>query len=173
MPGRSSVPFNAPKTRTESAPLPAPVVTRPSPGPSDSVRVFDALNGTLLRPGIFTYRLSSQRDTLTTPLGIRTVSVSETTMDGMPAWLLAESRTGTPVETIDSLYLTRADLSPERWVASVGRAQLAVSFTRDSMYAAMQTYQGRASFAAPLTPGSLLTSAMVDRVVELLPLEPG
>jgi hypothetical protein len=157
----------------QTPPAPAPVVTRAAPGPLDSLHVFEALNGTLLRPGIFTYRLSSQRDTLTTPLGIRTVSVSETTMDGMPAWLVAESRTGTPVETMDSLYLTRADLSPERWVGAVGRAQLAASFTRDSMFAAMQTYQGRSSFAAPMPPGALLTPGMVDRVVELLPLEPG
>jgi hypothetical protein len=41
------------------------------------------------------------------------------------------------------------------------------------MYAAMQTYQGRSSFTAALPRGALLTPGMVDRVVELLPLEPG
>jgi hypothetical protein len=158
------------------APTPAARVAPPAAAPaaaSDSIPVFDRPNGTLLRPGTFVYRLSSQRDTLNTPLGIRTVAVTETMVDGTPTWLVAESRTGTAVETSDSLYLTRADLSPERWVAVIGRAQLAASFTRDTMFAAMQTYQGRSQFLSPLPAGALLTPGMVDRVVELLPLQAG
>jgi hypothetical protein len=130
-------------------------------------------NGALVRTGSLVYRLSSRRDTLFTPLGVRTVVVSEATMAGAPAWLIVESRTGTVVETSDSLYLARADLAPERWVAAIGRTQLAVSFARDSMFAAMQTYQGRTSFSAAVPPGTLLSGGMVDRVVELLPLQAG
>jgi hypothetical protein len=146
---------------------PMPVVA------TDSIPVFERPNGMLLRPGTLVYSLSSKRDTLTTALGIRTVAVTETVVDGTPTWLLAESRTGTAVETSDSLYLTRADLAPERWVAAVGRTQLAASFTRDTMFAAMQTYQGRSQFTSPVPAGALLTPGMVDRVVELLPLQAG
>jgi hypothetical protein len=150
-----------------SAPPPPPVAA------TDSIRVFDRPNGTLLRPGTLVYSLSSKRDTLNTALGIRTVAVTETIVDGTPTWLVAETRTGTAVETSDSLYLTRADLAPERWVAAVGRAQLAASFTRDTIFAAMQTYQGRSQFTSPVPAGVLLTPGMVDRVVELLPLQMG
>ncbi len=157
--------------RSSRAQQPTPPNTPATTG--DSLPVFDRLNGALLRPGTLTYRLQSRRDTLVTPLGTRTVAVAETALDGTPTWLIAESRIGTVVETSDSLYLTRADLAPERWVASIGRTQLAASFTRDTMFAAMQTYQGRASFAVAVPPGVLLTSGMVDRIVELLPLQAG
>jgi hypothetical protein len=139
----------------------------------ESLPPFERPNGLLLRPGTFTYQLSSRRDTLVTPLGQRTVVVTETTFAGSPSWLIAESRTGTAVTTTDSLFLARADLSPGRWLATNGSAQLASSFSRDSMFVAMQSYQGRASFVTPLPAGALLTAGMVERIVELLPLAPG
>jgi hypothetical protein len=139
----------------------------------ESLPPFERPNGMLLRPGAFTYQLSTRRDTLITPLGQRTVVVSETTFAGAPSWLIAESRTGTAVTTTDSLFLARADLSPGRWLATNGSAQLASSFSRDSMFVAMQSYQGRASFVTPLPAGALLTPGMVERIVELLPLAVG
>lgn len=139
----------------------------------ESLPAFERPNGLLLRPGTLTYQLTSRRDTLVTPLGQRTVVVVETTFAGAPSWLIAESRTGTPVITTDSLFLARPDLSPSRWVATNGGAALASSFSRDSMFVAMQSYQGRASFVTPLRAGALLTAGMVDRIVELLPLSIG
>jgi hypothetical protein len=141
--------------------------------PVESLPPFARPNGLLLRPGSFVYQLSSRRDTLVTPLGQRTVVVSETSFAGSPAWLIAESRTGTPVPTTDSLYLARSDLSPNRWLATNGQSQLASSFSRDSMFVAMQTYQGRASFVTGLSSGALLTAGMVERIIELMPLELG
>ena len=141
--------------------------------PVESLPPFARPNGLLLRPGTFTYSLSSRRDTLVTPLGQRSVVVTETNFAGSPAWLIAESRTGTAVTTTDSLYVARADLSPVRWTATNGKTQLASSFGPDSMFVAMQTYQGRASLVTPLPAGTLLTPGMVERIVELLPLEVG
>jgi hypothetical protein len=139
----------------------------------ESLPPFERPNGLLLRRGTLVYQLSSRRDTVVTPLGQRTVVVGETMFAGSPAWLIAESRTGTPVVTTDSLYLARPDLSPNRWLATSGSAQLAASFSRDSMFVAMQSYQGRASFVTPLPAGALLTAGMVERIVELLPLSIG
>ena len=141
--------------------------------PVESLPPFERPNGLLLRPGTFTYQLSTRRDTLVTPLGQRTVVVSETTFAGSPAWLIAESRSGTAVATSDSLYLVRADLSPTRWMATNGKSQLAASFGRDSMFVALQSYQGRTSLVTPLPVGALLTPGMVERIIELMPLAVG
>jgi hypothetical protein len=94
-------------------------------------------------------------------------------LGGVPGWLIAESRRGTVVETTDSVSLARADLTPEHWSATIGRAQFAASFSRDSIFGAVDTYQGRASFASPLPQNALLSAGMVERVVEMLPLKVG
>jgi hypothetical protein len=139
----------------------------------DGVPYFAPPNGMLLRPGAFVYQLSLHRDTTTMAMGVRTVTVTEAMLGGVASWLIAESRTGTAVQTSDSLYLRRADLTPERWSATIGRAQLAVSFTPDSMFAAVQDYQGRRSLSAAVPPGALISSGMIDRLIEMLPLAPG
>jgi hypothetical protein len=158
------------------APVPEPVPDHLAVPPSavtDAAGYFARPNGMLLRPGTTTYSLTLQRDTLVIPLGIRTVTVSDGMLAGVSDWLVAESRTGSAIPTSDSLHLRRADLMPMRWTARNGLSQLAVSFTPDSMFAALQDYQGRGSFASPLPPGALVTPGMVDRLLELLPLGPG
>ena len=166
-------PLDAPP-RTSSMVLRIDAVPNALSGvPVESLPPFERPNGMLLRAGTLVYQLSSRRDTLVTPMGQRTVVVTETTFAGAPSWLIAESRTGTAVTTTDSLYLARSDLSPGRWLATNGKAQLAASFSRDSMFVAMQSYQGRSSVVTPLPVGALLSAGMVERIVELLPLEVG
>jgi len=126
-----------------------------------------------MRPGSATYQITLRRDTLLIPLGNHTVTVSDVMLAGVSDWLVAESRTGSAIATSDSLYLRRADLAPLRWTARNGVSQLAVSFNADSMFAAVQDYQGRGSFAAGVPPGALITPGMVDRLLELLPLGVG
>ena len=151
-----------------------PIASQPASPSADSLPAFERPNGSLLRPGTLTYSLS-----LTTPaganvaLGVRTVIVSDSPMGGTPGWLIAESRTGTVVPTSDSVFVARADLQPERWNATIGRALLGASFTRDSVFGAVQGYQGRSSFAMAV-PGNVLPSAgLLERVIELLPLREG
>jgi hypothetical protein len=55
----------------------------------------------------------------------------------------------------------------------MGIAQLGVSFTRDSAFGAISTYQGRASFAIALPPDAVLSGGMVERIIEMLPLHLG
>lgn len=127
-----------------------------------------------MRTGLLTYALLLTRPTgQVVQLGIRTVNVTEASIGGTQAWLVAEARTGTVVESTDSMYLARADLAPVRWSATIGRAKLGASFSRDSAFGAMETYQGRSSFAMVLPPGALLSAGMVERVIELLPLRVG
>jgi hypothetical protein len=153
---------------------PTPVPITPAPVLADSVVPFERPNGALLRPATLTYALSlTKSDGQLISLGTRSVTVSETTFGGTPGWLVAEARTGTVVESTDSVYLNRADLTPERWSATIGRAQLGASFTRDSVFGAIDTYQGRSSFAMAVPPGALLSAGMVERVIELLPLKAG
>ena len=161
-------------------PAPADTVRPPSPLPpalsivaDTTVLPFERPNGALLRPGATTFDIASARAGQTQSLGVRTVQVSESAFAGMPAWLITEARTGSAVETTDSLYLTRAELSPERWVATSGRSQLAASFAHDTLYGALQSYQGRASFTTGVGPAALVTPGMVERIAELLPLHYG
>jgi hypothetical protein len=127
----------------------------------DTLLPFERPIGTLLR------------DAGPSALGERTVEVTETSLGGSPAWLIAERRTGTPVPTTDSLWLSRGDLSPMRWIGTIDRTQLAASFAHDSIFGALQSYAGRSSFAAPTLPGVLVTPGMTERIVELLPLRVG
>ncbi|MEO7456654.1 MAG: hypothetical protein ABIY52_10360 [Gemmatimonadaceae bacterium] len=140
----------------------------------DSVPAFQRPNGALLRPGVSAYVLTLAKPTgEVVPLGTQVVSVSEATLGGTPAWLIAESRTGTMITTSDSVWLNRADLAPERWSATNGTAMLGASFTRDSAFGALQGYQGRASFAVPVPANVLLSAGMVQRLLELMPLREG
>lgn len=158
-------------------PVPPPAQPLPLPPAlaivGDTVPRLERPNGALLRAGSTVYDLTATRGGQTSPLGVRTVEVTETSLGGLPSWLLAESRTGTVLTTTDSLVVSRAELVPERWAATSGTAQLGASFTRDSLYAALQSYQGRTAFTLPVGPTLLVTPAMVERVVELLPLRPG
>jgi hypothetical protein len=158
------------------APIPEPAPDNRAAAPAaavDSAGYFARPNGLLLRPGTSVFQLLLHRDTSLVPLGTRTVTIAESTLAGVADWLVAETRVGTAIATSDSLHLHRPDLTPMRWTATNGLAQLAVSFTADSMFAALQDYQGRGSFAAGLPPGALITTGMVDGVLELLPLGSG
>ena len=159
--------------RAQQPVAPAPLPPALAIVADSTLQPFERPNGTLLRPGTTIFDLSTRRDTQLVSLGIRTVQVVESSLAGTPAWLIVESRTGSAVETSDSLYLTRAELSPERWVATSGRARLGASFTQDTLFGALQSYQGRSSFTTILGAGALVTPGMVEHVVELLPLHAG
>jgi len=140
---------------------------------ADSVGPFERPSGAALRSGTSAFRLTLQRDGRSTPLGTRTVDVRESQLGGTDVWLIAERREGTVVPTSDSLWLTRAELAPERWIATIDKTQMAASFSKDSVFGAIQSYQGRASFSSPVAAGSLITPGMTERIIELLPLQLG
>jgi len=149
-----------------------PGVVAPSAA-TDSVYPFQPPVGAPMRTGATSYRLSLLRATGPSSLGTRTVEVTETQLGGISTWLIAERRTGSSVPTTDSLWLTRGELTPVRWVGTIDRAQLAASFAHDSIFGALQNYAGRSSFAAPVLPGVLVTPGMTERILEMLPLRSG
>ena len=150
----------------------APGIVAPESA-TDSAAPFGPVDGNLLRAGAASYRLTLVRSAGPSELGTRTVEVNEASLGGTPTWLIVERRNGSAVPTADSLWLSRVDLVPLRWVASVGRTQLAASFARDSVFGAVQNYAGRSSFAAGVLPGLLVTAGMTEKIVELLPLRVG
>lgn len=176
MNGRLPVLFCAMAPSLALAQLPIPAVPAPASATAafDSVPYFERPNGALMRAGSLTYILTLVKpDGGTIPLGIREVTVTDAPLGGIPSWLIAESRRGTAIETVDSVYLARADLSPERWSARIGRSHLGVSISRDTLFVAVDSHRGRSSFAAALPPGALLSAGMVERLIELLPLRAG
>jgi hypothetical protein len=140
----------------------------------DSSAPFERPDGSRVRASTLVYQLTLVRSGLpSTPLGLRTVQTSDAAVGGVPGWLIAEARTGAAVPTTDSLWVTRTDLTPERWAATVDHTLLGASFSRDSVFGAVQSYRGRSSFGVGVPPGTLVTGGMVDRVLELLPLRVG
>ncbi len=152
-----------------------PIPTQPAaPVLADSIPAFERPNGSLLRAGASTYQLSMTKpDGVVVPLGVQVITVSDAPFAGAAGWLIADSRVGTMVATYDSVYVSRADLSPERWTAVNGRSQLGAAFTRDTAFGALQNYQGRASFALGVPKNVLLSAGMTTRLLEMLPLREG
>lgn len=158
----------APHVQAQFPAIPAPGVV------VESLPAFDSPNGALLRPGSLTYALAlTKPDGSIEPLGTRTVTVSDATLGGTPGWLIDDARRGSAVETTDSVYVRRGDLAPERWMATIGRAQLGASFTRDTVFGAVDSYRGRSSFTLAVPRGALLSAGMTERIIELLPLRAG
>lgn len=172
------LPVLALAARSAAAQLP---VSTPVTVPNASVPSLDSAlppfarpNGALLRLGILTYALAlTKADGAIVTLGTRTVTVSEASLGGTPSWLIDESRRGTAIESVDSTYVARADLRPQRWASRIGQSQLGIVVSRDTMFGAVSTHRGRSSFVMPLPAGALLSAGMVERLVEQLPLGPG
>jgi hypothetical protein len=149
----------------------APGVVAP-PG-TDSLLPFERPVGAPMRTESLTYRLSLVRGAGETSLGTRSIEVNASILGGTETWLITERRVGSAVATADSLWLSRADLTPVRWVAAIDRTQLAASFSHDSIFGAFQNYAGRTSFASSMLPGVLVTPGMTERIIEMLPLRTG
>lgn len=124
-----------------------------------------------LRAGSFVYETSLERDASTTPVGTRTVSVSQSPIAGSPAWLLLETRSGDGIPAADSLYTDPATLRPIHWSSTIGQAKLAAEFQGDTLYAGASAPPGRRSIIAAVPAGTIASSAMLETVLRLLPLQ--
>jgi hypothetical protein len=128
------------------------------------------VDATRLVPGQFVYQTVLEHETNGTPLGTRTVSVSPTSYNGIPSWLLVESRSGDAVPAVDSLIADLGSLRPIHWGSTIARARLSVEFRGDTAFGGTTAPAGRKSLIAPLPPGTLINAPMLETVLRLLPL---
>jgi hypothetical protein len=128
---------------------------------------FDA---TKLQTSQFVYLTTLERDASTTPLGTRTVTVTPMSYVGIPTWLLTEARAGDGIPSADSLYADMATLRPIHWSATTGAAHLALEFRSDSAFGGTSSPGGRRTMALAVPPGSMVSGAMLETVLRLLPL---
>jgi hypothetical protein len=84
---------------------------------------------------------------------------------------MLESRTGTGIAASDSLYADLSSLTPLHWSATLGSARLAAEFRGDTAFGATSAPQNRRSMVAPVPAGTLVSGAMLETELRLLPLQ--
>jgi hypothetical protein len=131
------------------------------------------VDGALLHATQLVYQTTLERDTGTAILGYRTISASSATYAGVPAWLLVETRFGDGIPATDSLYTTFAGVTPLHWSATQGSARLVTEFRADTTFGGTSAPPGRRSIMAALPPRTIVSSAMLETVLRLLPLSIG
>lgn len=129
-----------------------------------------SVNATTLKPGAFVYQTTLERDASTTVLGTRTVTVAQLPYAGAPAWLMTETRSGDGIPASDSVFADLATLHPVHWSSALGEARLAAEFRGDSAFGATSAPQGRRSIVAEVPAGTILSAAMLETELRLLPL---
>ena len=144
--------------------------TPPSPDTAPAHRL--ALDVARLKPGTFAYAMTQTRDTLTTQLGERVVSVSLSMYANAPAFQLIETRSGL-VPASDSLFVAPTDLHPIHWGAATGPAHLAAEFSGDTIFGGTEGPPGRNSFVLTPPGGVMASAAMFETALRLLPLQMG
>ena len=107
----------------------------------------------------------------TITIGQRDVALREAVLaDSSAGWLLTETRSGI-VPSFDSLFLA-GDLRPVRWTSSLAASHLEVEFGADSLRAVIRGPAGASAATLEAPPDLLLSGAMLELVVGLLPLSP-
>jgi hypothetical protein len=127
----------------------------------------------VIGPGQYSYETTLERNAATTVLGTRTIGVSQTTYAGAPAWLLLETRSGDGIPATDSLFAGIVDLHPIHWSSTLGGARLAAEFRGDTVFGATSAPSGRRSIVAAIPNGTMISSAMLETVLRLLPFQTG
>ena len=139
--------------------------------PVDTTPRRSKVDLTALHPSQFIYLTTLERDASTVSLGTRTITVSQASYVGIPTWLLVEQHAGDGVPTEDSLYADVAGLRPIHWSATMGQSHLALEFRSDSAFGGTSSPAGRRSMTMAVPPGTLVTGAMLETVLRLLPLQ--
>jgi len=140
--------------------------------PADSVVVPRRIRPAVaaLRPGQFVYQMTLERDVSSIIIGTRTVTVAQSSYAGSPAWLMVEVRQGQGIDAADSLYATLDSLRPIHWGSVQGPSRLATEFRGDSAFGATAVPGGRRSVITAVPTATLVSSAMLETVLRLLPL---
>ena len=127
-----------------------------------------ALDLTRLRPFARSYDMVVHIRDSAHVIGQRDVALMESAYAGHPAWLMVETRSGI-VPSVDSLVLA-ADLRPVHWSSALGRSRFAAEFSGDSIFGATVTPTARRSLILGSRPDLVVSAAMLEMLVGLLPL---
>lgn len=103
-------------------------------------------------------------------VGEREVTLIPVTYAGSPAWMLIEVRTGI-VPAAETLYVA-TDLRPLHWCSAQGNATLGATFVGDTVFGAMRAPAGQKSLILHGRPDLLVSHAMIEMLLPLLPLAP-
>jgi hypothetical protein len=136
------------------------------------VRHILPIDYTRIQPFDRAYDVTVLSGDSTVLIGQREMALREAVLpDSSMGWLLTERRTGL-VASSDSILLA-GDLRPVRWTSSLGVSRLEMDFVGDSIDGVMWGPVGarRAMLEAP--PDLVLSSAMLEVVIGLLPLALG
>ena len=104
-------------------------------------------------------------------IGQRTLALQRGTFAGSAAWVLVETRSGIST-AVDSLFITPA-LRPIHWTSTLGVARLGAQFARDSIYGVTTSPGARQNIIMPAPSDLMVSGAMVEAVLPLLPLAAG
>jgi hypothetical protein len=129
------------------------------------------VDATRLTPGQFVYETVLERDQTGTAMGTRTVSMTNASYAGAPALLLLETRADPVLPYVDSLFVETATLHPIHWGSTIGRARLSIEFRGDTAYGGTSAPAGRRSIVASMPAGTLVSGAMLEAALRLLPLQ--
>jgi hypothetical protein len=127
-----------------------------------------------LKPSKITYvaRIFSQGQAH--KLGWRTLELSETTYDGKPVWLLAESRKVNTVELAESLYVAQVSLEPVHRVVHTADMDITTHYTRDSIVTSFAGDSGGGVRVAVPNERNLVGNIYwIEPLLASLPLGPG
>jgi len=106
-------------------------------------------------------------------LGVIEHALAEGTHGGLSSWIFTTQGVRAGVTVAESLWVDRADMHPQHWASVAGPSRLSAEFTRDSLYAAVNTPAGRKSIVAGARSDLLVNEAMTDAALSVLPIVPG
>ena len=103
-------------------------------------------------------------------IGQREVWLEPATYANAAAWRLVETRTGI-VPAAETLYVSVA-MKPLQWSAAQGPARIGVTFVGDSIFGALTAPAGKRSMIVTTRPDLVVSQAMLEALMPLLPLSP-
>ncbi len=105
-------------------------------------------------------------------IGFRTLSLTDTTYDGAPAWLVIDARQMQTVSYAESLYVARGDLRPLYRIEHTPDGQVVSRFSADSIRTVFDDDSGHVADAMATVPGALPTLYLVEGLVAASSLGP-
>ena len=127
-----------------------------------------ALDLARVRPFVRSYDMVVYAGDSAHVVGQRDIALTESAYAGQPAWLMVELRTGI-VPSTDSLFLA-PDLRPLHWSSELGRSRLGAEFSGDSIFGVTVTPTARHNLILGSRPDLLVSTAMLELIVGVLPL---